>query len=176
MGVSALDGASNGQEAAQSVAESAGDGLRQEADSTVEPTHSPDIHGMMGEAAVKDTRFDSRYVRDDLDTAARQPDQWPNKCRVCSTDWMSWDDDLDLVDLSEDDLEALLLAAIGVVSDNASPHHMYVPGGERIELGGPYRARIGCRPPRSSRWFPTVRSGGNGSSTTGSPAALGVGI
>lgn len=129
VGHNLLEESSNGKEAAQSVAVSASGGLRREAEQRAEPMHAMELHREMAATAAQDTEFEGD---DDLREAADDPDTWPQKCQVCSKDWMSLGDDFDLVEISPDVVEQEVRKAIREIDESASPHHMYVPGGERI--------------------------------------------
>lgn len=134
VGTRSLDSSQSGKEAADSVFESVSAGLRREASQSIEPMHSGSIHEKMAVAAVEGTEHDSDWILDDLKDGSTDPDQWGQKCRVCSKDWMSLGDRFDWVDISPDVVEEKVREAIRAIDDSASPHHMYVPGGEEFEV------------------------------------------
>lgn len=134
VGVTPLDGSTDGQEATRSIAESVGDGLRREAGRSIEPEHSGEIHRSMAALAVEGTDHDHSWVIDAIEDGSTDPDQWAQKCQVCSKNWMSLGDRFDLVNVSPDVVERELRQAIRAIDDSASPHHMYAPGGEEFEV------------------------------------------
>ncbi|WP_226004196.1 hypothetical protein [Natrinema salinisoli] len=130
----AMDESNSGKDAAESVAESVSVGLQQEAEPRIQPMHSGTIHRKMAAAAVQGTDHES--ATDTLKDESVRPDQWDQKCQVCSSDWLSLGDRFDLVNVSPDAVEEEVRKAIRDIDDSASPHHMYVPGGEEFQVDG----------------------------------------
>lgn len=126
-----IDSAENGRDAANAVADSASAGLEQEVEPDPEPTHSGWIHEQMALDAFNGTEHDDQAGV--VEYGVVDPDQWDQKCEICSKDWMSLGDRFDLIDISPDAVEEALRQAIRAVDDSASPHHMYVPGAEEFE-------------------------------------------
>ena len=132
VGTEQIEASDHGKDAVSSAASSVGAGLGQEAGS-VETEHSGSIHRKMAEAAASDLDLYD-FQLDDLKDGSVDPDQWDQKCRVCSDDWLYLGDRFDWIDISPDTVEEEVREAIRDIDDSASPHHMYVPGQEEIEV------------------------------------------
>lgn len=88
----------------------------------------------MAAAAVQGTEHESKSGT--LKDGAVDPDQWDQKCQVCSDGWLYLGDRFDIVDISLSLVEDEIRKAIRDIDDSASPHHMYVPGGEKFQADG----------------------------------------
>lgn len=131
-GQATLKKASSQKEAAESAAQSVSAGLQQEAESTFEPMHGLTAHKGMAAAAVENTEYEDN--KNKLQAGSLDLDREPGKCKVCSDDWMSLGDRWDIVDISPNVVERQVRNGIQAISSRASPHHMYVPGGEQFEV------------------------------------------
>ncbi|WP_155945812.1 hypothetical protein [Natrinema sp. J7-1] len=131
IGQDTLKESKNGKEAIKSVAESVSAGLQQEVEPATEPMHAGTIHEEMAATAIEGTDHSAQKTQ--LKDGSTDPDQWPQKCRVCSNDWMSLGGKFDLIDISPDTAEEKIRKKIRDIDDSASPHHMYVPEGQEFE-------------------------------------------
>lgn len=107
----------NGGDTVDRVAESASAALEQEAESTVRPAHDGDIHEKMAVTTIEGTEHSASDSV--IKEAATDPNQWDQKCKVCSNDWLYLGDRFDLVNISPDTVENEVRKQIRDIDDSA---------------------------------------------------------